>query len=225
MTRRLALAALPAASLLLLPAGAAAAPKTAKLASVQGAGQVVAYGADNVDGAPLTGRTLDRRHVYELKGVSAVVRYGNTTYRIAAGTNFALSDYRFSKGDRQTKPSIALLAGRVEVQTTAKAPGGVNSEEGLYNPLPAGPWKMRFTVQRRLTRASELTSIGRAMFFSNAGNQPRGTTTVKAAGKPAVNVTPYVGKNIGSCRHAHGARLTTKTGYGKGTATYAGLVA
>ena len=88
----------------------------------------------------------------------------------------------------------------------------------------AGPWKIRFTVERRLADPKQLTPMGRALFYGNTRDQPRGTTTVKSAGQPALNITPYVGKRIGSCRHAHGARLATKTGYGKGTATYTELV-
>lgn len=221
---RAALAA-AAAALLLVPAtAAAAAPRSAQLADVVGSGHVIAYGNEHPDGAPLAGTKLDARHVYELAGVTAVVHFGGTTYRMSDGTNFALHSYRFSKSDRALKPSILLLTGRLEVETAAKGPGGVESEEGLFNPLAAGPWKIGFTVERKLADPKQLTSIGRALFYGNTRDQPRGTTTVKSAGKPALNITPYVGKRIGSCRHAHGARLATKSGYGKGTATYAGLI-
>ncbi|HEY3021598.1 MAG TPA: hypothetical protein VGJ32_15480 [Solirubrobacteraceae bacterium] len=221
MNARPSLAAV--AALLLVPATASAAPRTAQLADVHGSGHVVAYGNDHPEGAPLAGTKLDDRHVYELSGVTATVRFGGTTYRVSDGTNFALYSYGFSKADKRLKPAISLLAGKLEVQTAAKGPGGVATEEGLFNPLPGGPWKIRFVVERRLADAKQLTPIGRAMFFGNAAQQPRGTTTVRSVGRPALNITPYVGKRIGSCRHAHGSRLTTKSGYGKGTATYSGL--
>ena len=55
-------------------------------------------------------------------------------------------------------------------------------------------------------------------WFAFFPDQPQGTTTITAP--THVGVTPYVGPKPGSCRHVHGARLTTTTQYGVGSASY-----
>jgi hypothetical protein len=113
---------------------------------------------------------------------------------------------------------MGLMVGTLEVSTSAKTPGAVSNEEGLFGPI--SPYKMRYRVTRKLNTDAEITVGDRIAFYAALANQRTGTTTAKTLDGHTVNVTPYVGPKPGTCRHADWASLKTTTGWGKGTASY-----
>ena len=219
MTRSdLPLAAL--AALLLTPAAAQAAgdpcPKVS--ADVDKPGAVVDFHDGAREGeVPEGGKIRYPGHFFDATDDIVVTASGNT-YRIAKGSTFKFSCYGASIKDPYRGPALMLLTGAVKVTTGQKTPGGVITEEGLFDPRTDPT--MVFTVSRKLAR-KHLDIEGKMAWFANYRSQPHGTTKVKAAKSgPIVGVTPYVGKNPGSCRYVHGARLTTKNDSGKGTSSF-----
>jgi hypothetical protein len=197
--------------------------RSASAQVTDGAANVRNYGPDAPSGAPLQGDRLRfPKHFYDVEGGAASIRYGSNAYDVKPGTVFKLGCYGPAKG-AALRPALDLLVGSVHVTTGAVKPGGVFDEEGLYNPVPGGTQQMGYTVTRTLARQG-LQFGDVVKWFADYANQPTGTTRATVDGKDPLNVTPYVGARRGQCRHAHGARLSTRGSYGHGTATYEGLV-
>jgi hypothetical protein len=197
--------------------------RSASAQVLAGAENVRNYGPDAPAGAPLAGDGLRfPKHFYEVDGGATSIRYGSNTYDVQPHAIFKLGCYGPYKG-APLRPALDLLVGSVHVSTGARKAGGVIDEEGLYNPVPGGPQAMGYTITRVL-RSESLQFQDVIRWFADYADQPAGTTRAKADGKDPLNVTPYVGSRPGQCRHAHGARLTTKRTFGHGSASYEGLV-
>jgi hypothetical protein len=211
----------PALAVVLVAACAAPAyakvPRTAKISSLRGSGQVFAYGSAAPEGAPLVGKTLKHRQVYEFRGVSAKIRFAGNTFKARPGTIVLLTTYAAAKGEPQ-RAALGLMTGRLDVTTRRSAPGGVTNEEGLFNP----PVKiaMRYRVERKLSSTDPVGPGDIGAFYANVASQRTGTTTITTLDGKPVNVTPYVGASPGTCRHADKAVLRTTSTYGHGTAKY-----
>jgi hypothetical protein len=210
----------------MVPARASAAGRcptswTARIVSEKGAGQVLVYGRESPAGAPLRGHTLRWFHFYEVQGKTVTFRYGANRYTAGPGAIFDIQCYAETKGDPKF-PAVSLLSGTLRVRTSKAKAGGVVTEEGLYGPVPGQTQAMAYTVTRKPSSTS-LSLWDKLNWFAGYGNQPTGTTTVTAVGRPRINVTPYVGERPGSCRHCKQATLTTRGSFGRGDASYGGL--
>jgi hypothetical protein len=181
----------------------------------KGAAGVVEYSPAHSDGAPLRGKSLTYpQRFYRLNAAVELSLRGNTIWA-SKGSILRLGCYRLSRTGRPL-PAVNLLRGSLKVKSTGEHPAGVTTEEGLFDPRVTG--ELVYTVKRNLTKPGEVTMQQLVSWFAFFPDQPKGTTTVVSA-KP-VGVTPYVGPKPGTCRYVHGARLTTTTRYGVGTATY-----
>ena len=198
------------------PSSVAAGACPALSAQVTGAsGAVLDYSAAQPKGVPLEGATIrSPGHFYELLQPVELELKGNTI-SVSKGSIFKLRCYRRSATSRAL-PGLDLLRGSLRITTVAEDPAGILTEEGLFDPRVDGT--LVYTVQRTLTKRGALTLLQKMTWFAGFRDQPVGTTTVASAG--IVGVTPYVGAKPGSCRYVHGARLTTTSRYGVGTATY-----
>lgn len=175
--------------------------------------------------SPLASPTLRFGHVYQLGGTRATVTFGDVRFLATAGTVLSLGCFGQVVGG-PLLPSLRLESGSVTVFGSVSHPGGVDTVEALANPVLGYPRPLRFTVTRKLTTAGPPTEEG---MFLDAGRfieAPLGTTTVVTDGAGYTNITPYVGPNPGSCRHADTAQLRTTGRRNRnfaGTAKYGGL--
>ena len=186
-------------------------------AQVTGAANaVVEFSSAHPNGVHLKGTAIHSPgHFYELLQPVVLKLQGNTI-SVSKGSIFKLTCYRRSRTSRPM-PAVDLMRGSLKITTAvANDPAGILTEEGLFDPRLGG--KLVYTVNRSLTKRGALTLLQKMTWLAGFRDQPMGTTTVASAG--IVGVTPYVGANPGSCRYVHGARLTTTSGYGVGTATY-----
>jgi hypothetical protein len=174
---------------------------------------------------PLRTSTLRVGHAFQLGNSKATVLFDGVRFSVKAGSVFSLGCYGQVVGG-PLLPSLHLQSGSVRVSDSARNPGGVDTTEALANPVLDYGHRLTFTVNRALSNPSELTEKG--MFFDAHGflEAPLGRTTVVTDGAGYTNITPYVGVNPGTCRHADGAELIT-TGHSKhyftGRASYHGL--
>ena len=176
---------------------------------------VVEYSATQPNGVHLKGTAIHSPgHFYELLQPVELELQGNTI-SVSKGSIFKLTCYKRSRTSRPL-PAVNLMRGSLKIRTVEKDPAGILTEEGLFDPRLAGT--LAYTVKRTLTKRGPLTLLQKMTWLAGFSDQPTGTTTVASAG--IVGVTPYVGPKPGSCRYVHGARLTTTSGYGIGTATY-----
>jgi hypothetical protein len=171
--------------------------------------------------APLAGTTLTQAgvHTYLIQGHQVTLHYGKMTYVIAAGSFFRLSCSGEAKGD-PLKPAIYLGSGKALVEDPSSFSGGAMTFEGLYGSVPGATGALRFTVTRKT--AKPVTSLTDFLWTSGFTTMSiKGTTTMTIAGATHVNVTPYTGPRIGSCRHVRDAVLNSSrntalySGYGK----------
>ena len=222
VTRRpLVAAAVTAAALLALPAAAhAACPKMT--GEVDEPEAVLDFSADSeLVGGPLEGGKVHfPGHFYEATGAIVLEVLGNE-YSISKGAVFKLTCYGSSAADKNLKPALMLMHGKVRVKTGAKKPGGVVTPEGLIDPRTDPT--MTFSVERKIRTKADLDAI--LDWFAENTSQPKGTTKAKAPkGGPIIGVTPYVGPRSGTCRYVHAARLTLKgfnsKGYSTGTSSF-----
>ncbi|MGH3471776.1 MAG: hypothetical protein ACRDPG_06995 [Nocardioidaceae bacterium] len=194
--------------------------KSATIVKKAGTGHIDEYSQATPNGAPFRGTTLTAgAHFYALHALSIRFRFGGDTYTLANNAIFAFGCSGVTRAQGAIMPEVRMLRGSARVLTTRTVLGSVSTEEGLYGPVTSNP-AMTFTVSR--TPKDSTLSLNQKMeWFLNYTTQPRGTSKVArvSAGK-LVNVTPYVGPRIGSCRHAISALLVTKTTFGHGTATY-----
>ena len=214
----LALAGLTAVAGAAIAAGpssvaAACPPMTAEVKGAPNA--VVEFSRTHPNGVHLEGTAIHSPgHFYELLQPVQLRLKGNAI-SVSKGSIFKLTCYARSKTSRKL-PAIDLMRGSLKITSVESDPAGVITEEGLFDPRLDGP--LVYTVQRTLAKRATLTLLQKMTWFAGFSDQPMGTTTVASAG--IVGVTPYVGAKPGSCRYVHGARLTTTSGYGVGTATY-----
>jgi hypothetical protein len=174
---------------------------------------------------PLSTSTLYPGHVYQLGSAKATVRFEGVRFSIKARSVFSLGCFGQVVGG-PLMPSLHLQSGSVRMSDTVRNPGGVDTTEALAGPVLHYSHRLTFRVSRRLSRHSELTEKG--MFFDARGflEAPLGRTTVVTDGAGYTNITPYVGADPGTCRHAASAELVT-TGRRDhnftGSASYHGL--
>lgn len=172
--------------------------------------------------APLAGTTLTQAgsHTYLVQGHQVTLHYGKMTYVIAAGSFFRLRCSGQAKG-AALKPTIYLGAGKALVEDPSSFSGGAMTFEGLYGALPGAKGALRFTVTRKT--AKPITSL--ADFFLTSEElmtqSVKGATTMAINGSTHVNVTPYTGPRVGSCRHVRAAVLNSA----RNIASYSGYAA
>jgi hypothetical protein len=196
-------------------AGQAPACPPASAEIVKGAAGVVEYSPGHEDGAPLHGKSLTYPQRFYRLNADVELRFRGNSIQASKGSILKLGCYRISRTSRPL-PAVNLLLGALKVSSTGEHPAGVITEEGLFDPRVTK--ELVYTVKRQLTKPGEVTMKQLISWFAFFPDQPKGTTTVSSP-KP-IGVTPYVGEKAGSCRYVHGARLTTTTRYGVGTATY-----
>jgi hypothetical protein len=192
--------------------------QTATITQRIGTGYVKWFGAEAPNGAKFTGTTLRHSHFYELHAVALTLSFGTNTYRLDHDAIVLLSCAATAAGQPAKMPNVVMLRGRAVVKTTRSYLGEVRTEEGLIGPVP-GSAAMSYQVVRTLRQTTPLTLNQELEWFHNTVRQPTGTTTTKRLTTPKVNVTPYVGPRIGTCRHVVSASLSS-TAWGRGTATY-----
>ena len=104
-------------------------------------------------------------------------------------------------------------------QAARETSKGDSQQAGHIRTVPGARGPLSFTVVR--TTAKPITELLDLVNTSVRTNQSvRGTTTMRVSGNNHVNVTPYVGTRIGSCRHARIASLNSI----RNTSVFAGLV-
>jgi hypothetical protein len=169
--------------------------------------------------APLAGTALTQAgaHTYLIQGRQVMLHYGKMTYVIAAGSFFRLTCSGVAKG-APLKPTIYLGSGKAIVEDPSSFSGGAMTLEGLYGAVPGAKGALRFTVTRKT--AKPVTNL--ADFFLTSeklvAQSVKGTTTVAINGATHVNVTPYTGVKVGSCRHVRDAVLNSS----RNIASYSG---
>lgn len=169
--------------------------------------------------APLVGTRLSvsGSHTY-LTTAQVTLHYGSMTFAFSPHSFFQLSCAGEAKG-APLKPAVYLGAGQVFAADPSSFSGGVMTWEGLYGAVPGARGPLSFTVVR--TTAKPITELLDLVNTSVRTNQSvRGTTTMRVSANNHVNVTPYVGTRIGSCRHARIASLNSI----RNTSVFAGLV-
>jgi hypothetical protein len=168
--------------------------------------------------APLVGTKLSvtGSHTY-LTTSQVTLHYGLMTFVFSPHSFFQLSCAGQAKG-APLKPAVYLGAGRVLAADPKSFSGGVMTWEGLYGAVPGAHGPLSFTVIR--TTAKPVTYLLDLVNTSvRTGQSERGVTTMRVSGNNHVNVTPYVGTRIGSCRHARVASLNSI----HNTSAFAGL--
>jgi hypothetical protein len=146
------------------------------------------------------------------------VSFGTNTYRLDHDSIFLLSCAATAKSQPAKMPNLILLKGRAVVKTTRTYLGSVQTEEGLFAPIP-GSAATSYQLTRTLRQTTALTWQQEMEWYHNTIHQPTGTSVFKRLSTQKVNVTPYVGPHTGTCRHVVSATLTS-TSWGHGTATY-----
>lgn len=204
------------------PAGASGweCARTAHIDSVTGPGYLNIYGLKTPTGQKWSGDTIRRHHFYELHHVHVRVTYGDATEELSGNAIVMLTCSGKAAGDPLDVPNLVMLRGTAVVHATKGSPDTVSTEEGLFGPVP-GSAAMVYKVHRSLAD-SDLTLEGALAWYDNYENQPTGRSTTKTVSGLKVNVTPYVGKDPGTCRQVDHAALTTTKSYGQGTAVYDG---
>ena len=168
--------------------------------------------------APLVGTRLSviGSHTY-LTAAQVTLHYGSMTFVFSPHSFFQLSCAGQAKG-APLKPAVYLGAGQVLAADPNSFSGGVMTWEGLYGAVPGAKGSLSFTVIR--TTSKPITDLWDLVNTSVRTNgSVLGTTTMRASGDNHVNVTPYVGTRIGSCRHARIASLNSV----RNTSAFSGL--
>lgn len=216
----------------LAPAAASAAPSachgSAKISARAGVIDHNFTAAPDAQGSfasPLAASTLHRGHAYQLGRSRATVTFESVRFEVKARSVFSLGCFGQVVGG-PLLPSLHLQSGSVRVSGSVSHPGGVDTTEALANPVLGYKHRLAFTVIRKLATPSQLTEAG--MFFDARGflEAPLGTSTVRTNGAGYTNITPYVGANPGTCRHADSAVLKStgrKNHNFAGSASYHGL--
>lgn len=163
------------------------------------------------NGAPYRAHTLPRGGArwWELHGGRTLtLAFGGDRFDLSGNAIFALTCSGVSKAQGAIMPTITVLQGTIVVHTTRTVLGAIFAEEGLIGPVTSNP-AMVYTVTR-VTTQKNLTPNQKFSWLANYTNQPAGTLTARTdvVGK-LINVTPYVGPRIGSCRHVKSAVLHT----------------
>lgn len=196
---------------------------TATITSHSKAGHIIWYDSKKShNGAVYKSRTLTRGGVrwYELHGDTITLSYGHNTFTLSHSAIFTLVCSGVTKAQGTIMPTISLLRGTVTITTTKSVLGAATTEEGLFGPVTSNP-AMKYTLSRTMTSKKAPTPDQEFSWVADYTNQPTGhsTTSTLRTGKK-VNVTPYVGPHIGTCRHVRSASLVTTHTAGHGTASY-----
>lgn len=181
----------------------------------KGAAGIVEHSPTRPNGTPLHGNSLTYPKRFYRLNAAAEFRFRGNTIWASKGSILKLDCYRTSRTGRPL-PDVNLLRGSLKIKSPGDHPAGVFTEEGLFDPRLPG--EVVYTVTRILTKPGEVDMPQLMSWFAFFPDQPKGTTTITAPRH--VGVTPYVGPKPGTCRHVHGARLTTTTQYGVGSASY-----
>ena len=192
--------------------------QTATITARSATGYVKWFGAEAPNGARYAGKTLRQNHFYELHGVAVTLSFGTNTYRLDRDAIVLLACSATAKGQPAKMPDLLMLRGRAVVKTTRAVAGSVQTLEGLFAPIP-GSAATSYQVTRTLRQTTPVTWNQEMEWYHNTIHQPTGTSTDKRLSTQRVNVTPYVGPRIGSCRHVVSATLTS-TAWQRGSATY-----
>lgn len=169
--------------------------------------------------APLAGTSLPSQSGFNfVASKSITLRYGQMVYHVASGSMFTLECAGESKG-AALKPSLFLESGRVLAQDPSSFSGAVTTLEGLYGAIPGSHGGLKFLVVRNpvkpITMLADFLESG-----YNSTQSVRGTTTVRIAQAGHLNITPYVGPRIGTCRHVQVSVLNSV----RNSSVYVGLV-
>lgn len=157
------------------------------------------------------------QHVYTTSS-PVTIHYGQMTYVISPGSIFDLGCSGLTRGT-SLAPSVFLESGRISAHDPKAFSGSVITFEGLYNAVPGWHSALNFTVVRTPTKPiSTLANFVESSYLSTAS--VRGVTSAQINGAGHLNVTPYAGPRIGSCRHALFANLNSSTN----SASYSGLI-
>ena len=164
-------------------------------------------------------RKLDgKRYYYVAK--AAKLSYQKATYRLTKGSMFTLTCFGAGSGVAKY-PSLALKVGKVTMASKSARPGGVATNEGLYDPYSYRD--ITFTASRTIRGGNPtLQEIldGSPSLFDLGTSKVR-----KTKGSAYINVTPYVGRRTGTCRQSKGytgVSKRIKNGYMVGTARFTG---
>ena len=152
--------------------------------------------------------TQARTHAYLVQGHQVTLHFGGMTYVFSPGSFFSMTCSGQAKG-APLKPTIYLGAGKVFVEDPRSFSGGAMSLEGLYGSVPGARGALQFTLTR--TPVGPVTSLI-DFIWTVSGRYTtsiRGTSTVVIRRGGHLNVTPYAGPRIGSCRHVRAALLNS----------------
>ena len=164
------------------------------------------YGGQSV----LKGTTLtqSRAHAYLVRGHQVTLHFGRMTYVISPGSLFSFTCSGQSRG-APLKPTLYLGSGKILVEDPHSFSGGAMSFEGLYGSVPGARGALQFALVRSTVRP--VTSLIDFIWTTTGrySESAKGTTTVAIRRGGHLNVTPYAGPRIGSCRHVRQARLNS----------------
>ena len=166
---------------------------------------------------PLKGTSLPTGDHVFTASASITLHFGRMTYLIAPGSIFDLGCAGQSKG-APLEPSVYLESGRIRAHDPQAYSGAVTTFEGLYGAVPGSHSALTFNVVRTPAKAIS-TLFDFVVSSSSSTSSVKGVTGVTMIGVGHLNVTPYAGPRIGSCRHVRLADLNSSTN----AATYVGL--
>jgi hypothetical protein len=136
----------------------------------------------------------------------SVVKWLRSRAHVTAGTFVSMSCFGFAVGDPANNPALYVLQGTATVHDRGSRPLGVLTIEALVGPAPQ--------------------QQGQRLNFTTGEHYGKHTPSTTRVGTlrhtPYINVTPYVGPEPGTCRHAISATLISSRGEGKAIYKLAG---
>lgn len=128
-----------------------------------------------------------------------VITWLRSRAQVTAGTFVSMSCFGFAVGDPANNPALYVLQGTATVHDRGTRPLGILTIEALVGPAP----------QQQGQRLNFTTG-------EHYGKHTPSTTRVHTLRHtPYVNITPYVGPEPGTCRHAISATLISSGATGK----------
>lgn len=150
------------------------------------------FSQQHQSGVALHGSSLVAHHFYDVEKGTLKIRYQGNDYRVGpAESVIALRCYGQSRSQPANLPSLGLFEGSVTATVSRDQPGAVETDEGLYGPIPGATLSRGYTfdVVRKLRKKPDLTQAvmwfaglagRRAVPPSSAPMAPRSSTSLRS---------------------------------------------
>lgn len=128
-----------------------------------------------------------------------VIKWLRSRAHVTAGTFVSMSCFGFAAGDPVNNPALYVLQGTATVHDRGSRPLGIVTIEALVGPAPQQQGqRLNFTAGEHYGK-----------------HMPSTTHVTTLRHTPYINITPYVGPEPGTCRHAISATLVSSGAAGK----------